>query len=469
MLGHWDRVSVMCQKPPDVFLPGIAVIPRKSYATRLAVLLSLLALGAGCSSNKPKPNQVFLMPAPDVYEEGDIDPFDGNERIVQGDIRGLLYATDRAPATPEDKKHEHYSDRRANALRVGMVSVRLGKDDDMTWEEARRVSLLKNRTENFPLEVAEVEEFGVLERTVTPLDGTTPRMPEPGQLLSEEINRQLERSDSPDVFIYVHGYKVNFSNPVLVATELWHFMGYEGAFIAYSWPATFNFSAYFSDIEDAAVSARNLRALIVHISQTTNAERIHILGYSTGTRLVSRTIADLGMYAFGLDQEEVRENIKIGNVILVGSDMDRGILAGYLLDGALRVCDSITIYQSAADKTLNMSKFVFGRNRSGQKIPGAVRDDTVVAFLKEHPEVRIIDISHAANITQNNGHSYFRTSPWVSSDVLMTLRYNLDPMNRGLILDDDGVGWLFPDDYVERLRNALRANLAGYGAESASD
>jgi esterase/lipase superfamily enzyme len=442
--------------------------PNQLPAPMHLVLLLSLALAVGCSGNKPKPNQVFLMPAPDVYEEGEIDPFDGNDRIVQGDIRGILYATDRMPVTEGDKKkHEFYSDKRANALYLGQARVSLGKDKDMTWEEARRVSLLKNRTKNFPLQVASIEEFGVLERSITPFDGTTPRSSEPGDTFSAEIDRMLERSDSKDVFIYVHGYKVNFANPVLVASELWHFMGYEGAFIAYSWPATFNFTAYLSDIEDATRSARSLRSLIVHISETTNAERIHILGYSTGTRLVARTVADLGMYAYGFDEAEVREHIKIGNVLLVGSDMDVGILAGYLLDGALDVCESFTVYQSAADKTLNMSKFVFGKNRSGQKIEGDVRNDKVIEFMTEHPELRVIDISHAANITQNSGHSYFRTSPWVSSDVLMTFRYNLDPESRGLVLDEEGVGWEFPEDYVERLRTALRANLEGYDAATA--
>ena len=447
----------------------MAMISMLSSRTRLALLAFAVAFAAGCSGQKPRPNQVFLMPAPDVYEEGDIDPFDGNERIVAGDIRGILYATDRAPATDEDRKHEFYADRRAYALRVGLAEVRLGKDKDMTWEEARRVSLLKNRNENFPLEVDSVEEFGVLERSLTPFDATEQRSREPGRKLSDEINRQLERSDSKDVFVYVHGYKVNFENPVLVASELWHFMGYEGAFIAYSWPATFKFTAYFSNIEDATQSSRNLRALLLHISETTNAERIHILGYSTGTRLVARTVADLGMYAYGMDAAEVDQHLKIGNVLLVGSDLDRAILAGYLVDGALEVCDSFTIYQSAADKTLNMARFVFGKDRSGQKIAGEVRSDATIAFLRERPELRLIDISHAADIKRNNGHSYFRTSPWVSSDVLMTLRYNLAPAERGLVLDEDGVGWQFPEDYVQRLRTALKAKLAGYDASPVSD
>jgi hypothetical protein len=43
----------------------------------------------------------------------------------------------------------------------------------------------------------------------------------------------------------------------------------------------------------------------------------------------------------------------------------------------------------------------------------------------------------------------------VSSDVLMTLMYNLSPGERGLVMLDDIPEWTFPPDYVERLRKSL--------------
>ena len=211
-------------------------------------------------------------------------------------------------------------------------------------------------------------------------------------------------------------------------------------------------------------SSRNLRALILHISQTTDAERIHVLGYSAGTRLVARTIADLGMFAYRLEPQVIEENLSIGNVLLVNSDIDKGILAGNLLDGALDVVDSFTIYQSDKDKTLNMARFFFGGERSGQVSEGLEHDEATTRFLLEHPEIRLINVSEAANVDQNNGHSYFRTSPWVSSDVLMTFRYNLDPESRGLVRGPDGVEWPFPPDYIERLRAALQVHLEDYAS-----
>jgi hypothetical protein len=48
-----------------------------------------------------------------------------------------------------------------------------------------------------------------------------------------------------------------------------------------------------------------------------------------------------------------------------------------------------------------------------------------------------------------------RGSPWVSSDVLLTLLYDLEPEKRGLVRVPDSPVWVFPDDYIARLRRAL--------------
>ncbi|HLT91550.1 MAG TPA: alpha/beta hydrolase [Woeseiaceae bacterium] len=435
-----------------------------SHPAPPARLARLLAAGAlllaGCGGAPL--SQISLMPAPEVYEEGKIDPFLDNDPISRGELPQLLYATDRAPAAADDDRGDrHYTDERGGVLRLGAASVRLGVEDTITWEEARRISLLKNRTEDYPLEVDRVVEYGALASTIRPFDDRFRPEQEPGRRFSAEIDRQLERSGRRDVFIYVHGYKVVFENPILVATELWHFLGYQGAFVAFSWPSTPSTFRYFSDLEDAQISGRSLRSLILHIAGTTEAERIHVLGYSAGTRVVTKMLGDLGMFGYLRGIEELKAHTKLGNVILVGSDVDQEILAGYLLDGGLRVPDSLTIYQSSTDKALGMSRFVFGRDRSGQVVDRGHLGPRAREFFAAHPEIRFINISGAEGSATGNGHGYFRSSPWVSSDVLMTLMYDLAPAERGLVRDADGVRWRFSADYIDRLRGALaRANPA---------
>lgn len=431
-----------------------AIESRFRFPQRTLSLLLMVLFATACTSGGNY--QLNLMPAPDIYDDGNIDPFVDNDPISAGMQPDILYATDRAPAATGDKRYEHYTNQRGFVLRLGSAGIHFGEDDSITWEEARRVSLLKNRTEDYPLEVASVEEFGVLDRSIRPFDEGIEASETPGRRFIAEIDRRLESSASQDVYIYTHGYKVDFENPLLVASELWHFLGYNGAFIAFSWPTTAKRLAYFSDVETAVASARALRMLIVYIAEHSKAERIHVVGYSAGTRLVGRMLADLGILGYGRSEDEIREHLKLGHVILTGSDVDRAILGGYLLDGALRIPASLTIYTSRTDKALGASRFMLGRERSGQLADAAEVGSSSRQFFENTPALRIIDVTDAAGSQTGNGHAYFRSSPWVSSDILMTLLYNLPPDERGLVWSDEMPIWTFPDNYVELLRESLR-------------
>lgn len=427
---------------------------RPEYCLRLCVALLLTATLVGCAGGKAPADQIFLMPAPDLYAEGSVDPFGDSAPIPSGYQPKILFATDRLPS--EDKERfAFYGDERDNVLHLGEASIQLGAETPITWEEARRISLLKSRTDKYPLKVVDIEEYGILARTVPPVRPASERSEMPGRRFADAIDLRLRESRSKDVYIYVHGYKVEFENPVLVTSELWHFLGYDGAFVAYSWPSTRKTLAYWSDLDDAINSARRLRALILHIAENTQAERIHILGYSAGTRLVARALADLGLYGYLLDETELRDRVKLGHVMLVGSDIDRAILLGYLLDGALRVPEALTIYQSSGDSALGLSRRVFLRNRVGQLVRGELDRPGVKEFFEQHPELVVVDVTDAEAGTAGSGHSYFRESPWVSSDILTTLLYDLAPSDRGLVLKPNSAVWTFPEDYIDRLRRTL--------------
>jgi hypothetical protein len=117
-----------------------------AYLMVFAIVLTL----SGCAS-QPK-DQIMLMPAPDVFDQGDWDPFTDRDPIKDIPYGGILYATDREPAR---KERRYYLDERGHALRLGVAQVTAGKEG-MTWEEARRISLLKERPEDYPLKVTDV-------------------------------------------------------------------------------------------------------------------------------------------------------------------------------------------------------------------------------------------------------------------------------------------------------------------------
>ena len=77
-------------------------------------------------------------------------------------------------------------------------------------------------------------------------------------------------------------------------------------------------------------------------------------------------------------------------------------------------------------------------------------------FLSGQTTIDFIDVSDAEKSDAGNGHSYFRQSPWASSDLLMTLMYGLGPRKRGLERVEENPIWSFPPDYIERLIQAIR-------------
>ncbi|MGD8980900.1 MAG: hypothetical protein PVF42_04850, partial [Desulfobacterales bacterium] len=86
----------------------------------LLIFVFILALTA-CSTKKL--NEINLMPAPDVYEGGAVDPFTDTDPIGKIPYNGILYATDRSPAK---ENHHFYKNKRGNLLRLGVAKIKAG-------------------------------------------------------------------------------------------------------------------------------------------------------------------------------------------------------------------------------------------------------------------------------------------------------------------------------------------------------
>jgi esterase/lipase superfamily enzyme len=440
---------------------SLQIIPAPLNWRNLFYSLPVLAMFLNLTACAGKPvNEIFLMPAPDIYDTGAIDPFNDTHPLEKISYEGILYATDRKPADNGDEENI-YLNERGFLLRLGLGKIVLG-DNTMTWEEVREISLLKNRSEKYPLKITEVEEIGVLAESYSnfiPPEGSD--IDRPGREFAAMINEKLSKSNPKDIYIYVHGYKVVFENPLLVATELWHFLGYEGVFIAFAWPSTPKRLAYFSDLETTSLSAYNLRILLQYLARETDAENIHIIGYSAGTRLVLNAINQLALMYKDEDKEGFREYLHIGHVILVGSDFDRQLFAAYIDEGILKVPKDFTIYLSQLDKALSLSKWVFNRDRVGQAWDESKMTDFIADWLWNTDDLIFIDVTDAEKSNTGNGHAYFRKSPWVSSDILSTLMYDLSPAERGLTRSEEWPIWQFPPDYIDTLADRLlKENIA---------
>ena len=426
----------------------------RAAATHALVLSLALLLGA-CAGTTPY--EIDLMPAPDVYEVDVIDPLADATPLSDLPYNGVLYATDRLPSDKGAKEH-FYLNARGHVVRLGVCQVEVARAD-ISWEEARRISLLKNRTDKYPIRVSGVDEYGVLDRSATDFTEPDTLGEDPhaaAATFAAAVNAKLAQSKRKHVYVYVHGYKVVFENPVLVATELWHFLGYDGVFVAYAWPSTPSRWAYAKDTETAVGYARNLRIFLEYLADETEAEQIHVIGYSAGTRLVARAFEQLALMNHERTREEIHDDLRIGHLILVGSDVDRQVFGVYIAEGLLKVPQHVSIYMSEQDKALNVARFLTGQERLGQMWAAGAPSQSVADYLHEsEAEISTINVTSAEGSTSGNGHGYFRKSPWASSDILVTLAYDLPPAERGLVREAGSPVWTFPPDYIQRLRAAL--------------
>jgi len=447
-----------------LYLHSLKGLPVSIFRSATPIqLVSLVVLGmlVGCASAPV--DQIELMPAPDVYGDGLLNPLPESNPFERIPYDGILFATDRAPATEQDPE-KYYRNDRGQVLRLGLAGIQFGKKE-FSWEFARQISMLKARTTEFPVKISTVEEWGIMGRSLPYLfdmsliaeDGTPP---DATDRFAAAINAQLAVSKNKHVYIYVHGYKVVYENPVLVSAELWHFLGYDGAFIAYAWPSTPSRFAYIKDSDTAAGYVRNLRLLLEFVAERTDAQEIHVIGYSNGTRLVTRAMEQLALIHEGETADEIFEQLHLRNVILVGSDLDRGVFGSYLADGLLNVSKHLSIYISQHDKALRVSQFLTRRQRLGQLWGGKGGEIHPLArqVLSEYrDQISFINVTDAEGADTGNGHGYFRTSPWASSDILMSIYYGLTPEQRGLVEQEDLPIFTFPPDYISRLWDAIKA------------
>ena len=422
---------------------------------RLSTLF-LAGLISACASSPPI-DQVELMPAPDVYGDGLINPLPEFDPIEAIPYKGILFATDRLPAGPLDEE-KYYVNDRGELLRVGVADVKFG-DDTHLWDQAREFSMVKYRTEKYPVKIKDIEEWGFIGASKPwwvnldlEFDSSPP--PDATERFTNAIDAQLVRSKKKDVYIFVHGYKVVYENPVLVSAELWHFLGYEGAFIAYAWPSTPSKFAYIKDSDTSNGFARNFRILIETVANDTDVENIHVIAYSNGTRLVTRALEQLALKHYDENRESILKQTKLRNVILVGSDLDRGVFNAYVADRILDTTHHFTVYMSKYDKALGVSQFLTRRERLGQMF-GADQSGLTESGKRAIQEIAdqfsLVNVSDAEGADSGNGHGYFRSSPWASSDVLMTLYWGLLPNERGLVKEPDIPVFSFPPDYVQRM------------------
>lgn len=396
-------------------------------SVRVALCLCLALLLACCSSG-PKPQ--WLMPTPQIYQKGGINPFAKLSKDQRGTVMPVHFATNR------NHTRRYFGSNELPELTYGVANVGFG-GQQTGWPQLVRASTDAARPDPLPLRLVDSTEVLVAKTDKNPADWL------------KHLDESTQRTRSRDVVIYVHGAKVEFFHSCAFAAEIAHFTGRDLTPVAFDWPTHPEIYAYIlrADLSHGIHSANRLADLIRLVAKDTRTRRIHLVSWSAGARVLSRAMVHL---AEG-DPEKMRARYRIGSCVFAAGDVpEKDFIAR--LPAIHGLSEEVTVYLSDADGALVWaSRLMGGGKRLGLEMGALTPEET--RLLKDHPRLHVIDCSWEKEKRgfDISGHRYWYQHPWVSSDLMLSLLTTASPTERGLSPGTTPGHYYFAPDYGKRI------------------
>ena len=426
--------------------------------------LALLLLGA-CTTERS------LMPTPRLYQDETLSIF---SREIPAERKrpdlDLLYITDRAPEK-DPSVGLPYGEERSRSLAFGSTVVRLG--EDMDWGELEEQSHLSRRTEEITLELGETTELGRFptEPYEIVVDGPrirrSPRATQQDRTtrdrLHQELAERLAQTPNGEVLLYVHGFNETFATAAYTTAELCHFLGRENVCAFFTWPASVSgnlLTSYTRTTESATFAVNHLAKTLRSLSLMPEVKGVHLLAHSRGAALTMDALSRLGI-EFHASGGNFFSAVPLRNLVLLSPDLDTDVAAQRIggaisdpdlapnwsvcRDGEGEDCDfRFTVYTSPEDRALKVSRLLFRSYRRVGRVRPEDLPEQMQNFLVKWRRFDLI--VYDGERTDAFGHSFYTSSPVVSSDLVQLIRFRKKPGDPGRPLKQVGpVTWVFED------------------------
>lgn len=418
----------------------------------LVAVLVALAM-AGCGGRR-------LVDTPTLYWGEKAQPFAQTAEEFKQPTAEILYITDRVRKDTETKP-VWYGYGRSKSLAYGTCEVEFGRG--MSWNELEEASRGRKRDGSVSLSIGKVTELGRL-----PEAGSLRFRIEDGKIIEDEdlvaerkrvaeeflaeLSRRVKKTSSGEVFLFVHGFHNQFEDPMLVAAQIWHFAGRDMVPIAYTWPAGWKSSAlltmlygYNYDRESGEFTVHHLKNTLRVIAMCPDVKKVHLIAHSRGTDVLISALRELNI-KYIAEEKRTRDELKMGAVVLAAPDIDMEVFSQRI--GAERlpvVPERFTVYVSNHDGAIGMSNFLFKSKRRLGKLRYSDLTPEQKEAVKSFAEVNVV---HITVKTSGFGHSYFYDSPYVLSDLILTLRGKAPGVENGRPLELEGAPfWTLKDGY----------------------
>lgn len=314
------------------------------------------------------------------------------------DVVRIFYATDRQDTGNKDPVLHYSGERSTGELARGYCDVSIpsihvkGELESPSWMQ---------------LEFTPDPEKHVVLKTVQPLASDA---------FYDMVAARVANSPSKEAVVYIHGYNNSFENAARQTAQFALDAGFDGAPILYSWPSKNRLLSYTEDEDTVMWTTFHLRDFLQELSERSHAKKIHLIAHSMGNRAL---IPALQMLA----SRNAQAAAPFDQVVFAAPDIGAEVLGQYAREIA-RATHRLTLYASANDDALLMSRFIHGADRAGQ-------GDSKNGYLLVAPGIDTVDAS--AMRTDFIGHTYFSQSGSIIDDIRKIFASGAPPELRNLI------------------------------------
>jgi esterase/lipase superfamily enzyme len=281
----------------------------------------------------------------------------------------------------------------------------------------------------------------------------------------------LRRRGNRDLLIYVHGANTDFERAAAQAAQFQHFLGRDAVVMLFAWPSAGTLLRYGRDVATTRRSEPVFARLLQQVSDHTQAAHLNVLAYSAGAMIASPGLARAA------DEAAAKANpvpLRLGEVYYAAPDIDFPVFVDNLprYEGHVR---RVTVAVNLSDRALSFAQWRHRVSRAGRPNLAEIGPEEtrwlVEASGREELDVLSIRAEDLPGLPADS-HAFWYDHPWVSSDVLLKLRFHAPPPARGLDHNSNDIElafWTFPADYPQRLPAVVRQLAAGQQASASEN
>ena len=315
------------------------------------------------------------------------------------DVVPIFYGTDRQQVP--NPKRVSYNELRAHRLELGRALVTIPKNHQVPEIERPWALHL------FYFDVTLYEAAEDPKEHFTLQEIKTLSKAEFLSLARERLAASTRFKDH--AFVFVHGYYTPFDFALYRAAQIANDLHFDGAPFMYSWPSGGAISSYGWDRESAEGARTYLRQYLDMVIKETGAKSISIIAHSMGNIALLDVLRDMNAAK--------PRGVAISQIILAAPDVSVDDFAE-LAKGIKGLAGGVTLYASANDRALQISRGIWGSYRAGDVSPSG---PTLAAG------VETIDVTAASTDVFALNHSGYAENNDLLKDVGALIEKGVHP------------------------------------------